>query len=44
MVIFALGKKFLSGQSQSLGLVLSGVGLAFLSSEIMNVIFPLLKI
>ena len=44
MVIFALGKKMLSGQSQSLGLVLSGVGLAFLSSEIMNVIFPLLKI
>ena len=44
MVIFALGKKMLSGQSQSSGLVLSGVGLAFLSSEIMNVIFPLLKI
>ena len=43
MVIFALGKKMLSGQSQSSGLVLSGVGLAFLSSEIMNVIFPLVK-
>jgi urease accessory protein len=44
MVIFTLGKKILSGQSQSLGLVLSGVGLAFLSSEIINVIFTLIKI
>ncbi|MEB3120335.1 MAG: HupE/UreJ family protein [Snowella sp.] len=44
MVIFALGKKILSGQSQSSGLVLSGVGLAFLSSEIINVIFTLIKI
>ncbi|MFM7438836.1 MAG: HupE/UreJ family protein [Snowella sp.] len=44
MVIFTLGKKILSGQSQSSGLVLSGVGLAFLSSEIINVIFTLIKI
>jgi len=43
MTIFALGKKFLSRESQSSGLVLSGVGLAFLSSAIINVIFPIAK-
>ena len=48
MTVFSLSKKFLSGESQlplwrSTGLVLSGVGLAFLSSAIINVIFPLVK-
>jgi len=48
MTVFSLSKKFLSGESQlpiwrSAGLVLSGVGLAFLSSEIINIIFPLPK-
>ena len=48
MTVFSLSKKFLSGENQlplwrSTGLVLSGVGLAFLSSAIINVIFPLVK-
>jgi urease accessory protein len=48
MTVFSLSKKFLSGEAQlpigrSAGLVLSGMGLAFLTSAIANVIFPLPK-
>jgi len=48
MMVFGLSKKFLSGEAQlpigrSAGLVLSGMGLAFLASAIVNVISPLPK-
>ncbi|MEB3188761.1 MAG: HupE/UreJ family protein [Snowella sp.] len=46
MMVFGLSKKLLSGEAQlpigrSAGLVLSGIGLAFLASAIVNVIVPL---
>lgn len=48
MMVFGLSKKLLSGEAQlpigrSAGLVLSGIGLAFLASAIVNVIVPLSK-
>ncbi|MFM7578105.1 MAG: HupE/UreJ family protein, partial [Microcystaceae cyanobacterium] len=48
MTVFGLSKKFLSGEAQlpigrSAGFVLSGIGLAFLASAMVNVIFPLPK-
>jgi urease accessory protein len=42
--IFAIAQKFLDGSNlKSAGFVISGIGLAFMSSQVVNLIFPLPK-